>query len=76
MEENKGIDKNQIAGFLLIGAIMLGFGWWNSINAPEVQPENATEVVEEVASDVLSEDAKPALEVEAVADSNAFTAQK
>ena len=55
---------------------MLGFGWWNSINAPEVQPENATEVVEEVASDVLSEDAKPALEVEAVADSNAFTAQE
>ena len=76
MEENKGIDKNQIAGFLLMGAIILGFGWWNSINAPEVQPENATEVVEEVASDALSEDAKPAMEVEAVADSNAFTAQE
>jgi len=76
MEENKGIDKNQIAGFLLIGAIMLGFGWWNSINAPEVQPENTTEVVEEVAADALNEDAKPALEVEAVADSNAFTAQE
>ena len=77
MEENKGIDKNQIAGFLLIGAIMLGFGWWNTKNAPEVSPEVATEVVEETAAtDALSADAKPAFEVEAVADSNAFVAQE
>ena len=79
MEENRGIDKNQIAGFLLIGAIMLGFGWWQTKNAPQIQPENATdatEVVEEVAADALSEDTKPALEMEAVADSNAFTAQE
>ena len=79
MEENRGIDKNQIAGFLLIGAIMLGFGWWQTKNAPQIQPENAadaTEVVDEVAVDVLSEDAKPALEMEAAADSNAFAAQE
>ena len=46
MEQNKGIDKNQIAGILLIGAIMLGFGWWQTKNAPPV--ESATEATQDV----------------------------
>lgn len=76
MEENRGIDKNQIAGFLLIGAIMLGFGWWQTKNAPEIQPENEAEVVEEVATEFLSEDVKQAAEVAHVTDSNALKAQE
>lgn len=38
MEQNRGIDKNQIAGILLIGAIMLGFGWWQTKNSPSIEP--------------------------------------
>lgn len=53
MEQNKGIDKNQIAGILLIGAIMLGFGWWQTKNAPPV--ESATESTQDV-EQVLEEE--------------------
>ena len=53
MEQNKGIDKNQIAGILLIGAIMLGFGWWQTKNAPLV--ESATEATQDV-EQVLEEE--------------------
>jgi len=53
MEQNKGIDKNQIAGILLIGAIMLGFGWWQTKVAPPV--ESATEATQDV-EQVLEEE--------------------
>ena len=53
MEQNKGIDKNQIAGILLIGAIMLGFDWWQTKNAPPV--ESATEATQDV-EQVLEEE--------------------
>ncbi|MAZ96417.1 MAG: membrane protein insertase YidC [Flavobacteriales bacterium] len=54
MEQNKGIDKNQIAGILLIGAIMLGFGWWQTKNAPPVEPAmEATQDVEQGIEDEL-----------------------
>lgn len=53
MEQNKGIDKNQIAGILLIGAIMLGFGWWQTKNVPPV--ESATEATQDV-EQVLEEE--------------------
>ena len=53
MEQNKGIDKNQIAGILLIGAIMLGFGWWQTKNAPP--DESATEATQDV-EQVLEEE--------------------
>ena len=53
MDQNKGIDKNQIAGILLIGAIMLGFGWWQTKNAPPV--ESATEATQDV-EQVLEEE--------------------
>ena len=42
--QNKGLDKNQIIGFVLIAAIMGVFGWWQSINAPD---EPIVPVVEE-----------------------------
>ncbi len=50
MEEKK-LDRNQIIGFLMIGAIMLWFAWWSSSNAPEtVEPAEQTkeETVETV----------------------------
>ena len=53
MEQNKGIDKNQITGILLIGAIMLGFGWWQTKNAPPA--ESATESTQNV-EQVLEEE--------------------
>ena len=42
--QNKGLDKNQIIGFVLIATIMGVFGWWQSINAPD---EPIVPVVEE-----------------------------
>jgi len=60
MEQNKGIDKNQIAGILLIGAIMLGFGWWQTKNAPPV--ESATESTQDV-EQVLEEEFASELQV-------------
>ncbi len=40
MEEKK-LDRNQIIGFLLIGAIMLFYAWWSTTNAPDPALENA-----------------------------------
>ena len=54
MEQNRGIDKNQIAGILLIGAIMLGFGWWQTKNSPSIEPTTQdTEGVEQVIEEKL-----------------------
>ncbi|MEC8458596.1 MAG: membrane protein insertase YidC [Bacteroidota bacterium] len=54
MQQNTGIDKNQIAGILLIGAIMLGFGWWQTKNSVPIEPTTqATEGVEQVIEDKL-----------------------
>ena len=39
--KNNGLDRNQIIGFVLIAVIMVGFGWWQSKNLPEVQPVSA-----------------------------------
>ncbi|MDA9104021.1 hypothetical protein N9J67_03765, partial [Schleiferiaceae bacterium] len=47
--KNNGLDRNQIIGFVLIAVIMVGFGWWQSKNLPEVQPVSA-EQQEEVNS--------------------------
>ena len=33
--QNRGFDKNQIIGFVLLAVIMLGYGWWQSKNAPD-----------------------------------------
>lgn len=61
MEQNKGIDKNQIAGILLIGAIMLGFGWWQTKNAPPVESASeATQDVEQVLEEELANESQVA----------------
>ncbi len=76
MENQKaGFDRNQLIGFLLIATIMVGFGWWQSANMPEVEEATATEVVEEGAA---TEDATAeAVEITAaVLDSNAFVAEE
>ncbi len=76
MENQKaGFDRNQLIGFLLIATIMVGFGWWQSANMPEVEEATATEVVEEGAA---TEDATAeVVEITAaVLDSNAFVAEE
>ena len=88
MENQKnGIDRNQIIGFVLIAVIMVGFGWWQSKNAPVVEEaaqETTVEVDTEDAgapSTDLAMDAKQALldsalsGLDAIADSNVFVAQ-
>ena len=61
MEQNKGIDKNQITGILLIGAIMLGFGWWQTKNAPPVEPATeSTQDVEQVLEEQLASESQVA----------------
>jgi YidC/Oxa1 family membrane protein insertase len=42
--QNRGFDKNQIIGFVLLAVIMLGYGWWQSKNVPD---EPLAPVVEE-----------------------------
>lgn len=76
MENQKaGFDRNQLIGFLLIATIMVGFGWWQSANMPEVEEATATQVVEEGASTVGKVSA--AVEMTAAAlDSNAFVAEE
>ncbi len=90
MENQKsGMDRNQIIGFVLIAVIMVGFGWWQSNNAPEVAPveTDAVEVIETEAgaaapSADLATDTKQALldsalvGLDAIADSNVFVAQE
>ena len=75
--QNKGLDKNQIIGFVLIAAIMGVFGWWQSKNAPEepLEPvvEEALESVNESDLVVLDETAIVSAEV---LDSNGFVAEE
>ena len=75
--QNKGLDKNQIIGFVLIAAIMGVFGWWQSKNAPEepLEPvvEEALESVNESDLIVLDETAIVSAEV---LDSNGFVAEE
>lgn len=40
-QNNNGFDRNQLMGFLLIGAILIFFGWWQSKYV--IEPEEATE---------------------------------
>lgn len=42
--QNRGFDKNQIIGFVLLAVIMLGYVWWQSKNVPD---EPLVPVVEE-----------------------------
>ena len=76
MENQKaGFDRNQLIGFLLIATIMVGFGWWQSANMPEVEEATGTELVEEAAS--AADEVSEAVEMTAaVLDSNAFVAEE
>jgi YidC/Oxa1 family membrane protein insertase len=49
--QNKGLDKNQIIGFVLIAAIMGVFGWWQSINTPDTPLVPIVEESQELVSD-------------------------
>ena len=74
--QNKGLDKNQIIGFVLLAAIML-FGWWQSKNAPE---EPLERVVEEALESVNESDLVVLDETAVVSaeelDSNGFVAEE
>lgn len=75
--QNKGLDKNQIIGFILIAAIMGVFGWWQSKNAPEVPVEPAaTESTEAVSASELVVSDNPSTENIVAIDSNAFLAEE
>jgi YidC/Oxa1 family membrane protein insertase len=75
--QNKGLDKNQIIGFVLIAAIMGVFGWWQSKNAPEepLEPvvEEALESVNE--SDLVVLDETAVVSAEEL-DSNGFVPEE
>ncbi len=75
--QNKGLDKNQIIGFVLIATIMGVFGWWQNKNAPEVSVEPAaTESTEAVSASELVVSDNPSTENIAAIDSNAFLAEE
>ena len=49
--QNRGFDKNQIIGFILLAVIMLGYGWWQSKNVPDEPLVPVIEESEESVSD-------------------------
>ncbi|MDG1902808.1 MAG: membrane protein insertase YidC [Schleiferiaceae bacterium] len=49
--QNRGFDKNQIIGFILVAVIMLGYGWWQSKNVPDEPLVPVVEESEESVSD-------------------------
>ncbi len=77
MEQNKGIDKNQIAGILLIGAIMLGFGWWQTKNAPPVEPATeSTQDVEQVLEEQLASESQKVADAVVTSELDAFSPEE
>ncbi|MDG1534786.1 MAG: membrane protein insertase YidC [Schleiferiaceae bacterium] len=49
--QNRGFDKNQIIGFILVAVIMLGYGWWQIKNVPDEPLVPVVEESEESVSD-------------------------
>ena len=81
MENQKaGFDRNQLIGFLLIAAIMVGFGWWQSTNAPEGDTttivESPDNTGEEDSPEVSKNDLSAITDTLDVPDSSAFEAQE
>lgn len=77
MEQNKGIDKNQIAGILLIGAIMLGFGWWQTKNAPPVEPATeSTQDVEQVLEEQLASESQQVADAVVTSEPDTFSPEE
>src|SRR6056300_595172 len=75
--QNKGLDKNQIIGFVLIATIMGVFGWWQSKYAPEeaVVPAVEESQVMPTESELIVLDAATE-NATAVVDSSAFVAEE
>ncbi|MEY4968923.1 MAG: hypothetical protein RLZZ261_694, partial [Bacteroidota bacterium] len=46
MEQRPFLDRNQLIGFALIGAILLGTSYWASTMEPAAQPEESTSVAQ------------------------------
>lgn len=46
MQQKSSLDKNTLLGLLLMGAILIGFGWFQSGDAPASQPETIAETVQ------------------------------
>jgi len=77
MEQNKGIDKNQITGILLIGAIMLGFGWWQTKNAPPVEPATeSTQDVEQVLEEQLASESQQVADAVVTSEPDTFSPEE
>ena len=77
MDQNKGIDKNQIAGILLIGAIMLGFGWWQTKNAPPVEPATeSTQDVEQVLEEQLASESQQVADAVVTSEPDTFSPEE
>ena len=77
MEQNKGIDKNQIAGILLIGAIMLGFGWWQTKNASPVEPATeSTQDVEQVLEEQLASESQQVADAVVTSEPDTFSPEE
>lgn len=75
--QNKGLDKNQIIGFVLIATIMGVFGWWQSKYSPEeaVVPAVEESQVMPTESELIVLDAATE-NATAVVDSSAFVAEE
>jgi len=69
MEEKK-LDRNQIIGFLMIGAIMLFYAWWSSENTPEPTVEQEPAKQEQTSSPVAESTIEPVVAPIAELDTN------
>ncbi len=49
LEEKRGLDRNQLIGFLLIGAILIGASFWSQSQLPKEPVATQTTPVEETA---------------------------
>ena len=74
--QNSGFDRNQLIGFVLIGVIVLGFGWWQSKNMPEPVPQETTEEVADVPGNPAQLEQVAEAADSTVLDSNAFVPQE
>ena len=75
--QNKGLDKNQIIGFLLIAAIMVVFGWWQSKNAPDTPLVPVVEESQEMVNESESVDLEElTVDIASEIDSNSFLAEE
>jgi YidC/Oxa1 family membrane protein insertase len=70
--ENRGTDRNQIIGFVLIGAILIGASFWTQSLDPKPEPAAQEETAASAAKPVQS----PIEAVAAVSTDTAFAARE